>query len=607
MGATGVLARLLGATRSRFVFVVGKGGVGKSTTAGALALGLAEGGSRTHLVSTDPAHSLGDLFGRTLHPGATEASGCASELTLEELDGPGDAGRWLAGAAPALAELLDLGTYLEREDVRALLDRTFPGMDEVMAALRLAELAGRPEVARVVVDTAPTGHTLRLLDVGDVLGGWTRALGAMAAKASAVASPFAGRHVRFEGEGVVEDLRRKVAAFHGDVLSHAEVVVVTRPDPVVHAETERLVAALCARGLRPSAVVGIGARPDPGLGGPVRLTVPFLGDLRGCDGLRAWGGGASPRTARSLGERPAVLPAAPPSAPLDLFRGRELILFAGKGGVGKSTCAAACASALARERDVTLLGTDPAGSLGDLLGRPVDAEGTRIAPGLLARQLDAGRGLARFRERHRDRVAETFRRLGVDGRMELDRRVLESIVGLAPPGIDEVFALDALLARRADGDVLVVDTAPTGHFLNLVRMPDRALAWTRALLRLLLKYRSVLGLDDFAEDVLQFARRLKSLVELLQDPARAGVVVVTLTETLPRLETERLVAELELEAVPLLAVIENRQDAARPRTSGGAWPTGGRRDVRRIVAPDLDPSPAGPGRLLDFASRWTTA
>lgn len=604
MGATGVLGRLLGTARSRFVFVVGKGGVGKTTTAGALALALADTGRTTHLLSTDPAHSLGDLFGRALAPGIVEPSGCVSALTLEELDAAGDATRWIAEAAPAVAELLDLGTYLDREDASALLERTFPAMDEVMAALRLADLAVREDVEHVVVDTAPTGHTLRLLDTGDVLRGWSRALAAMAAKASAVASPFAGRQVRFAGEAVMEDLRVRVERFSTEVLLRADFVVVTRTGEVVRAETERLIGWLCERGLEPAAIVGIGSEPDATIDGAVRLAAPLLRDPRGCEGLRSWGRAAAPGpTFQAVAE---TRPAATPDA-MDLLRGRRLLLFAGKGGVGKSTCAAACAVALARDRSVLLLSTDPAGSLGDVLGSPVTAEGTRFGPRLLARQIDARARLESFRLHYKDRVAEAFRSLGLHGGADLDRQVLESIIGLSPPGIDEVFALQALM-EEADGcDVLVIDSAPTGHFLRLVRMPERALSWTRALLRVLLKYRAVLGLDDFADDVLQLARSLTVLVDLLRDPDRTGVVVTTVSETLPSLETERLITALGLEATIPLAVLENRVDAARPRASDRSSSSPLPGAARRIMAPLVDPSPSGPDALLDFASRWTTA
>src|SRR5690606_1642124 len=162
----------------------------------------------------------------------------------------------------------------------------------------------------------------------------------------------------------------------------------------------------------------------------------------------------------------------------------ETLFFAGKGGVGKSTCAAAFALAAAeRGRRVLLLSVDPAGSLGEVLARPVGSGDPVRLAGLTIRQIDADRAFASFRSRYRARIAEVFERLGLSASAALDRRVLESIVDVAPPGLDEVFALDAMIEAGDDADLLVVDTAPTGHFLRLLQMPQTALAWTRSALR----------------------------------------------------------------------------------------------------------------------------
>ena len=79
-----------------------------------------------------------------------------------------------------------------------------------------------------------------------------------------------------------------------------------------------------------------------------------------------------------------------------------------------------------------------------------------------------------------------FQRLGLDRSVPLDRHVLESLLEMAPPGLDEVFALDSILDGPGEHDVLVVDTAPTGHFLRLLEMPATALAWSRPLVGVLI-------------------------------------------------------------------------------------------------------------------------
>ncbi|MGH7504967.1 MAG: ArsA family ATPase, partial [Longimicrobiales bacterium] len=241
----------------RFAFVVGKGGVGKTTTAGALAVVLADAGDSVHLISTDPAHSTGDLFG--LAPADTPAEPCGPRLRVESFDARLYAGRWTARARPRLSELIASGTWLDDADVDGVLDASLPGMDEVMAALRLAELDRGPD--RVVVDTAPAGHTLRLLDAGAMIETWVRPLRAMAEKAAVVASRMTGVPARLSAERWLDDLADAVARYR-DILTGAVFLVVERNEPGVLAATDRLLAALAERSLRVGAVVRVGAGPD---------------------------------------------------------------------------------------------------------------------------------------------------------------------------------------------------------------------------------------------------------------------------------------------------------------------------------------------------------
>ena len=283
--------------------MVGKGGVGKTTTAGALALALAREGHQTRLLSTDPAHSVGDLFGLSMTPGNPTPSPCDPRLLLEELDATGYARRWMERARVPLLELFERGTYLEERDVEPFLDLTLPGVDEVAGVLRLAELA-EEDVARVVVDTAPSGHTLRLLDAGEVVASWSAAFEAMAQKAAAVAGRLTRRPVRLAGDEVVEELDRKLAHFRERVLPEGAAVLVYRAGSVVLAETERLGAALEGRGMKVALRVSIGPsqEPNPREGSPL-VVIPWRTDVEGCGGPGRWGGAAGTTGPRS---RPAA-------------------------------------------------------------------------------------------------------------------------------------------------------------------------------------------------------------------------------------------------------------------------------------------------------------
>jgi arsenite/tail-anchored protein-transporting ATPase len=591
------MSRLREATEGRtFTFVVGKGGVGKTTAAGALALELADAGVATHLISTDPAHSLTDLFN-----GSPDL--CSPGLTAEEFDAAAYAGDWIAHAVEPVTEIVRLGTYLDDEDVAGFARLALPGIDEVMAVLRLVELARTD--GRVVVDTAPTGHTLRFLDAAATHESIARALQAMADKAAAVAGSMARREVRLTGESIIRELDAYAAEFRTRVLDQAAFVVAARSGDVVLAETRRLVTALHTRRLHVAATVYAGPVagriPDGGL----CLEVPLLDSAAGCAGLRRWRDALAPcsvdtpgrtgpepagpeHSATSAGQR------APPAhdgdrvSALDVIApaGRRLVLFAGKGGVGKTTCAAAAAVQLSTVRPVLLCSTDPAGSLDDVLGA-----GPAV-PGLRRLQVDAEAEFRRVRERYREEVLAALERIGLSGAAALDRRVIDALFELAPPGIDEFAALAALLNAAGDDELVIIDAAPTGHFLRLLTMPDMALDWTRQLMRIIVKYRAAGAAGHAAESLLQTARELRALQQELRDPDRTAVVIVTLDEPMVTAESHRLGAALQEAGVGVVATLMNRVPV-------GTRPGGG-----TLSAPLADPPPVGASALREFVRAW---
>ncbi|HEX2168083.1 MAG TPA: ArsA-related P-loop ATPase, partial [Longimicrobiales bacterium] len=276
-----------------FVFVTGKGGTGKTTTAGGLSLEVADSGTPTHLISTDPAHSLADLF---QHPvgGHIKASGCSELLRIEEFDAAAAGDAWLARALGPVTAIVEAGTYLDGDDVAAFSRLALPGIDEMMAVLRLVQLqdeygGSAPGTrTRVVVDTAPTGHTLRLLDAADTYEGIARALRAMADKAAAVAGAMTGRAVHMAGEDIIDELERVVAAYRERVLAPAAFVIAARGGSVVEAESRRLAEELRRRSLRVAAVVVTGRTGTAPLAGIEAFHVDMLEGLSGCDGLRMW-------------------------------------------------------------------------------------------------------------------------------------------------------------------------------------------------------------------------------------------------------------------------------------------------------------------------------
>jgi arsenite-transporting ATPase len=205
-----------------------------------------------------------------------------------------------------------------------------------------------------------------------------------------------------------------------------------------------------------------------------------------------------------------------------------------------------------------------------------------------------------------------------------DRAVLRDLIDLAPPGLDELFAILSLIealfppaAKRARAwDVVVVDTAPTGHTLRLLALPRTALEWVHALMEVLLKYRRVVGLGELATDLTALAKRLRALIALLRDRTRCAFVAVARAAELPRLETERLARRLHDLEVPLGAVVANAVtiDAECTRCEGVVAAEAPEivrlRGIARrarapfVSAPARYPPPRGPRALAAWRATW---
>jgi arsenite-transporting ATPase len=314
------------------------------------------------------------------------------------------------------------------------------------------------------------------------------------------------------------------------------------------------------------------------------------------------------------------------------FDKTQLVVVCGKGGVGKTTTSAALAIVFARarpNRKTFLLSTDPAHSLGDVLAARVGNAPVRVIgapPKLRVRELDAAAVFASKRSSIEKALTEVAEALGaVSLRSPADRRIAE-LMQLAPPGIDELFGLISvaeLIAPRANGgrgpNTIVVDTAPTGHALRLLAMPDAAREWVQMLMRVLLKYRSVMRPGRLAEELLHLSRSIRRLGDLLRDAARTRFVVVTRAAQLPRLETGRLLQELRRLRLPVPFVVMNaltlapgscarcRRIAAAEKLEVARLTAVCRRSSREcaiIQAPLAAPPPRGVRNLVKWATTW---
>jgi len=239
---------LLGDESLKLLLFGGKGGVGKTTAAAATALHWANRRSERRLlaVSTDPAHSLSDSFDQPIGDEIRPIAGVPNLFALEM-----DAGRRLEDFERQHGEVLktiaDRGTYFDKDDIAAFFDLSLPGLDELMAVIDLAKTVREGRYDLVILDTAPTGHTLRLLALPQLMEDWIRVLDLMLEKHRYMASVISRRRYRpDETDAFLEHMSTDLGRLRA-LLSDAnttEFVPVTIPEAMSIEETAKLLESL---------------------------------------------------------------------------------------------------------------------------------------------------------------------------------------------------------------------------------------------------------------------------------------------------------------------------------------------------------------------------
>ncbi len=619
--------------------------------------------------------------------------------------------RWLAPRRELLAAIALRGTYLDETDVARLLRLSLPGIDEVIGLLEITRMARlRPQSSpqglprrsgatakageagstggfdSVIVDTAPTGHTLRLLAAPALLSRVAGVLDSLQSHHRAVVSALRGSYREDAADSLIAELEREAGELSAMLRDPeaSEVTWVTLPEPMALEETSDALATLDAAGIHVRRLIMNRVTPAaPGgcdwcharhrfearamapiarrFGALALVTLPELSkEPRGVAALRQavsalqpWKPPASvpplPHRVRARDLSPnggsdwtpggpegrsqedqRKHPVAPAfrrtrTRPADLLEGNvRWLLFGGKGGVGKTTCAAAAALDLARRdrtRRILLLSMDPAHSLGDVFGTAI-GDRPRTVPGgprnLHVREIDAAAELARFRQTYVAAVDDAFTRIARTAAG--DQTAFRELIDLAPPGIDEVIAVadvaEALIESKDRHDVIVTDTAPTGHALRLLQTPAVLREWARALMAILLKYREIAGAGTLASLLVQLSKRLRGLQDILSDPAQARFVVVTRAAALPAAESASLIASLGSLGIAVQAVIVNAAGAGScPRCRAAARAQAAEiARLRRAVgagtgyaiieAPAEVPPPHGAAALAAWGVAW---
>jgi len=524
----------------RYLFFTGKGGVGKTSMACATALGLAEQGKRVLLISTDPASNLDEVLDTSLSSSPTPIAHVSGLFALN------------------IDPVIAAAEYRERMvgPYRGVLpEAAVAQMEEQLSGACTVEIAGFNEFSKllgddatiqdydhIVLDTAPTGHTLRLLTLPSA---WNDFIVSNQTGSSCL-GPIAGlKEQKRMFEQVVAALKDSVKTLlvlvsRAESMSFTEASRASRElgelglknqhliingvfssssnDPIARAFAEKSALAMNSipeelKGLpstivpfRPAGVMGIASLKN------VYQNEPVESDI--CPALET----------KSVAGRA--------SAWLELLRSLEqqskgVIMTMGKGGVGKTVMAAAIASELARRgHSVVLSTTDPAAHVAQTIGDKI--------PNLTVERIDPKLETARYVE---EVLAKNRSRLSAD-----DMALLEE--EMRSPCIEEIAVFQAFAQTVAKGDngFVVLDTAPTGHTLLLL---DATLSYHR----------------EVAKSVDELPEAVKSLLPRVRDPEYTKILIVSLPEATPTHEASALQDDLRRAGIEPYGWIINRSFA----------------------------------------------
>ncbi|ADJ13467.1 ArsA family ATPase [Halalkalicoccus jeotgali] len=250
-----------------FVFFGGKGGVGKTTVASAYALKCARAGLDTLVVSTDPAHSTADVFDQEFGDDPRPVEG-VENLRAMEIDPETEVQEHLQETKRALGEQLS-SSMVGEIDLQIEMAHRTPGAYEAALLDRFIDVMRTAECDRVVFDTSPTGSTLRLLSLPDLLEKWIDRLAYKREKSidyfeMAAVGKQEPRRVR-EGDPILARLRgrKERFAFAGEALEEATFYLVCTPDDLSVRETERSLATHREYDLSVGGVVINKRTPEP--------------------------------------------------------------------------------------------------------------------------------------------------------------------------------------------------------------------------------------------------------------------------------------------------------------------------------------------------------
>ena len=611
----------------------GKGGTGKTTSAAAAAVCLTRiyPSKKILIISSDPAHSLGDSLGMSIGAHKVKVDGIPNLEALEIEPAP-LLEVFKKKHGKEINEVIKRAGFYGQINIKEFLSFSLPGMEEMMIFLYIADKYKhtwyQPQEADIIVlDTAPTGHTLRLLEMPGMMDEWIGVVDQSLLKYKIHPRLYASGSKYHEGDRVdqmVEKMRQDFQAVK-ELLTNreqTEFVPVLIPEVMAIEETEDLIRILKEKRIRVNSMVinrvrsSNGACPfcaskaddhseslkqiERAFGEYSLLKVPlFPYEIQGIKTLENYADILmdelqSVEVEANANETGAsqVQPTSHPKIDPEV----KFVMFGGKGGVGKTSMAASMAVHLARkhpDQKVLIYSVDPAHSLADSFGMeigdrltPIQWSGGRsqwsvvsdeknsairnpqsaIETNLFAMEIDSEHLLHDFIEDYRSIIRDAFdtweSMRHTITELRFDRNVMSMFARTAPPGMNEVFALEKLteFINERKFDWYILDTAPTGHLLVLLEFPNLVRDWLSRAYRGLVKYQvqiALTNLQELGNRILKSTQLVNKIHEMLTDPHASQLVTVTIPEAMGVEETGRLLSSVEKLGVPCTNIFVN--------------------------------------------------
>ena len=554
---------------TRYIFFSGKGGVGKTTMACATAIHYALLGNKTLIVTTDPAANLADVFEQEIGHKITPINvGAIHELPLHAMEiDPDEATReYKEGIIGPFREIMP-------DDVIASLEENLSGpcTTEMASFDRFINFMGTDEYDIIVFDTAPTGHTIRLLELPV---DWSK-------------------HIEESAQGSgqtclgpvqsIQDSKDKYDKAASLLRDHerTDFIFVMRPEELSLYETVRASKELETIGITSGEIIINGILPEDVCGIEFfrkkygaqqkvireaeleiskRKRYMLLRDneVKGIDALKDvarelfQGREAGKRKSAKAGKRVSAqgknlrsyeLTSFRASALDDLFlpkKGTRAVFFTGKGGVGKTTISCVTAVHVAKKGFKTLIvTTDPAAHIGEVFDVKINDEPSEISENLFAVMIDQEKAFIEYK----DRVLEDARGKYSEDMIAAMEEELNS------PCIEEMAAFDKFIRfiESSVYDVIIFDTAPTGHTLRLLDLPfDYAK-----------QAEMMIDTKEGSRAKKETENRFRKIIELIRDPERSVFCLVLYPESTPMIESYRAMLDLRNAGIETQLVVAN--------------------------------------------------